>query len=136
MKAKIATAPNKNVVISRSSSESLSTSYPYIITVKLKTKAISPSAISMYAPAFDVPRLVSGMDATPSTNRTNPPTPSQNAMVMASKFWDCKKFNSEIGAIQKNSKSMKENRTAFGNVILYPNAFAWSTNLTYSKIAK
>ncbi len=136
MKAKIATAPNKNVVISLSSGESLRTSYPFTITITAKMKAISPSPRRMYAPTFEVPRLVSGMDAKPSINSTNPATPSQNAIVIASKFWACKILNSEIGATQKNSKRIKVNRTALGNVILYPNALTWSTNLIYSKIAK
>ncbi len=99
-------------------------------------KAMNPSVIKMIAPAFEVPRLVSGMDASPSINRTNPPTPSQNAMVIDSKFCACKKFKLSIGATQKNSKSMKVNKTALGSVILYPNALTWSTNLIYSKNAK
>jgi len=136
MKAKIATAPNKNVVISLSSAESLRMSYPFTITIIANMKAINPSPIKINAPAFDVPRLVSGIDANPSTKRTNPPTPSQNAIVIASKFCDCKILNSEIGATQKNSKVMKVNKTALGNVILYPNALTWSTNLIYSKYAK
>ena len=92
-------SPNKKVVINLNSVESLSMSYPKNYEVALKINAIPPSTIRTKAPICDVPRFVSGNEASPSINNANPTNANQNEITNDSNEMVLRILNSSTGAI-------------------------------------